>query len=78
MSRTILKLARPINEIEIDLDENTLEAEGYIKVVRCNDCKYYWKNMKDNVDEPAPACLASPKIDAFCSEGERKDDADNR
>lgn len=45
-----------------------------VPVVHCKDCKFYWKNMKDNIDEPVPACLASPKIDAFCSEGERKDD----
>lgn len=39
-------------------------------VVRCKDCKYYWKNY---TDDSVPVCLASPKDDAFCSEGERRD-----
>ena len=41
-------------------------------VVRCKDCKYYWKNHMD--DDSVPVCLASPRDDAFCSEGERKSD----
>lgn len=42
-----------------------------VPVVRCKDCKHYWKN-KPRKD--VPVCLASPKDDAFCSEGERKED----
>lgn len=40
------------------------------EIVRCKDCKHYWKNspMTD-----VPPCLVSPKDDAFCSEGERKE-----
>lgn len=40
-----------------------------VEVVRCKDCKHYWKNKPSN---DVPVCLASPKDDAFCSEGERK------
>ena len=43
-------------------------------LVRCKDCKHYWKN---NPSDDVPACLASPKDDAFCSEGERKEDVDH-
>ena len=47
------------------------------EIVRCKECIHYWKNWKDGEsdcgDEPA-VCLASPKDDAFCSEGERRDD----
>lgn len=42
-----------------------------VEVVRCKDCKHYWKN---NPSDGVPVCLASPKDDAFCSEGERKED----
>lgn len=42
------------------------------ELVRCKDCKYYWKNHKDG--DSVPVCLASPSDDAFCSDGERKDD----
>lgn len=40
-------------------------------IVRCKDCKYYWKNYTDDL---IPVCLATPSDDAFCSEGEWKDD----
>ena len=39
-----------------------------VPVVRCKDCKHYWKNKPSN---DVPVCLASPREDAFCSEGER-------
>ena len=42
-----------------------------VEVVRCKDCKFYWKN---SVMTDVPLCLASPKDDAFCSEGERRED----
>ena len=39
-----------------------------VPVVRCKDCKFYWKN---SVMTNVPLCLATPREDAFCSEGER-------
>ena len=45
-------------------------------VVRCKDCKHYWKNSRDDVPMCLTMCLASPKDDAFCSEGERREDAE--
>ena len=42
-----------------------------VEVVRCKDCKFYWKN---NRDSDGVVCLATPKDDAFCSEGERRED----
>lgn len=44
-----------------------------VAVVRCKDCKFYWKN---NRDSDGVVCLATPKDDAYCSEGERKEDAE--
>ena len=46
----------------------TVDAEP---VVRCKDCKFYWKN---NRDSDGVVCLATPKDEAFCSEGERRKD----
>lgn len=45
-----------------------------VEVVRCKDCKHYWKNKPS---DDVPVCLASPKDDAFCSEGERREDETN-
>lgn len=42
-----------------------------VEVVRCKDCIHYWKNKPS---DDVPMCLASPKDDAFCSEGERRED----
>lgn len=44
-----------------------------VEVVRCKDCVHYWKNGED-----VAICLASPKDDAFCSEGERREDDKTR
>ncbi len=50
-------------------------AQDVVEVVRCKDCKHYWKNWKnDEPDDECAVCLASPKDDAFCSEGERRTD----
>ena len=48
-----------------------------VEVVRCKDCVHYWKNWKDgepDCGDDVAVCLASPKDDAFCSEGERRED----
>lgn len=57
----------PTNSVEYRRQIN------WIPLVRCKDCKHYWKN---NPSDDIPMCLASPKDDAFCSEGERKEDAE--
>ena len=44
-----------------------------VEVVRCKDCKHYWKNYPS---DDVPMCIASPRDDAFCSEGERREDAE--
>ncbi|MBQ2649798.1 MAG: hypothetical protein IJF82_20795 [Achromobacter sp.] len=46
-------------------------AVDAVEVVRCKDCKYYWKN---SVMTNVPLCLASPRDDAFCSEGKREEE----
>ena len=51
-------------------EQPTVDA---VEVVRCKDCVHYWKNGNDE----EAVCLASPKDDAFCSEGERRDDGEN-
>ena len=58
-------------------DDGTGNSIGEIvgAVVRCKDCIHYWKNKPS---DDVPVCLASPKDDAFCSEGERKDDAETK
>lgn len=51
---------------------NNLPTIDAVPVVRCKDCKHYWRNHADDIS--VSVCLASPEDDAFCSEGERKDD----
>ena len=59
-----------IHRIEIPL-KTFLREYDFEAVVRCKYCEHYWKN---NPSEDVPVCLASPKDDAFCSEGERRKD----
>lgn len=59
-----------IHRIEIPL-KTFLREYDFEAVVRCKDCKHYWKN---NPSDDIPVCLASPKDDAYCSEGERRED----
>ena len=56
----------------MEFTEAWVEMYGYKRLVRCKDCRHYWKNGGDN--SKGAVCLASPKDDAFCSEGRRKDD----
>ena len=61
--------------IHRELFENG-EVVGYEyggRLVRCKDCIHYWKNHPTEV----AVCLASPRDDAYCSEGERKEDAND-
>lgn len=55
------------------LDECLLD-DAPEAVVRCKDCKHYWKNKQS---DEVPVCLASPREDAYCSEGERREDGNN-
>ena len=49
----------------------TVEAEP---VVKCKECIHYWNNAKNDKATFVTVCLASPKDDAYCSEGERRKD----
>jgi len=69
MLRRKLGIGGDLAEITLS-DLPTIDAAP---VVRCKDCKHYWRNHADDIS--VSVCLASPKDDAFCSEGRRKDDA---
>lgn len=56
----------------LNVIDNAPNADA--EIIRCKDCKHYWKNWKnDKPDDECAVCLASPKDDAFCSEGERSE-----
>lgn len=78
MSRVTLKLSRPINQIEVDIDENELQVNGFAKVIHCKDCKWYKTNHSWNGKEYR-VCVIEPyeparKADDFCSKAERKEE----
>lgn len=58
--------------MEIEIQKRMDLELNSVRVVRCKDCKFYWKNSRN---ANGVVCIASPKDDAFCSEGERKEDA---
>ena len=74
----VQKVGVSVNRDEL-LEALKFDREQYEKgwndrdneIVRCKDCKHYWKNKPS---EDVPVCLASPREDAYCSEGERKEE----
>ena len=75
MSRATLKLSRPINQIEVDIDENELQANGFVKVIHCKDCRW-GKEVCGNIE-----CVVDINIPPeyhgytwYCPNGERKEE----
>lgn len=64
-------VGEPIEVFLRRLDLKLPPTVDAVEVVRCKDCKFYWKN---SVMTNVPLCLASPREDAFCSDGERRED----
>lgn len=54
--------------------ENFISAEDAVEVVRCSECKYFGKELKQGkhscLNYQLPYCLEND----YCSYGERKDD----
>ena len=74
MTKATIKLKKPITEVELDIDENSIEAEGYVKVIRCKDCK---KRKKCNVATEYHYCSMTGALvheTDFCSWAERKEE----
>lgn len=76
MARMNLKLKIPVTDFDFDVDENSLESNGWVRIVRCKDCKHY-----DNPQKCIVANVAKHKgedrfllFDAnwFCADGERE------
>ena len=75
-SAEIFKEFKHTFDIIVDL-QPTVEVHD---IVRCEECVHYWKNFKDgepDYGDEVAMCLCSPKDDAFCSEGERREDAEH-
>ena len=56
-----------------------MQTVDAVPVVRCKDCKHYWRNNPkwsegESIINSIIVCLASPQDNAFCSEGERRED----
>ena len=70
----------PIKDVEGDIwvpvleeDLNFLKAKA-VEVVRCKDCKHYWKNVNTPGFDGKCTTVGD---DDFCSSGERKDNERN-
>lgn len=90
MATTVITLKRPIRQLELDVSEiNKIEVVGYVKVVRCKDCKHrkgtfhadrrrkeggYWIYWCE-LDTGDPFSLGRNAEDDnwFCADGERRD-----
>ena len=74
MARVVLHLKKPITDFEVDVDINEVDIEvaGYVKVVRCKDCRYWSPATEDS----AGYCgdLMTADENGFCSWAEEKRD----
>ena len=63
------RVSRVIDEQTLANVEHQLARYGYVKVVRCRDCKYRYGclHLVDDGDDDMRRCVASP--DGFCSWG---------
>lgn len=75
MTRGTIKLSKPVYNIELDFDEHSLEANGFVRVIRCKDCKFFYKTYAN------PYCALWSRLDSelpketdFCSWAERKEE----
>lgn len=73
------EIVAKISDVYCEEDDDFIRVDyrrmlEWCHLVRCKDCKHYWKNSNDFND--STVCLASPKDEAFCSEGERKETED--
>ena len=85
--RGVIKLAKPIDELSLDLDENSLDVNGYVRVVRCKDCIHRPTGTGANhdIEFPDDRCPCQcedywyswmPRDNWFCANGERKETED--
>lgn len=64
-----------IGEIVTLEDFDRQPTEDVVKVVRCEDCKYYQDNNNGYPHNECKWCKdETPDADDFCSYGERKDE----
>ena len=78
------KLQRNVDEATLDKAADTLAGFGYVKVVRCRDCKYMFDWAYDRMlckmwadggmdDDAKNVLYPTVKPDGFCAWGRRAD-----
>lgn len=77
MVRGTIKLSRPVYNIELDFDKDSLEANGYVRVIRCKDCKhwndYYRECQSPNWDTGTDDYFVTP-AGFYCGWAEREEE----
>ena len=72
VDRIAAQIQHKVDQVALDKIANTLEQYGYVKVVRCRDCKYA-PLMKYGNNQCVMHFLKT-KPDNFCSWGKIKED----
>lgn len=69
MARMNLKLKTPVTDFDFDVDENSLESNGWVRIVRCKDCKH---RTETTPTKWHPCVDMAVNNDWFCADGERE------
>lgn len=78
MARIKLKLNRPVTELDFDVDETSLESNGWARIVRCGECRY--RITAHGISDGWVLCskpytergIAMHRAAWFCADGERE------
>jgi hypothetical protein len=68
MARVNLKLKKPVTDFDFDVDENSLESNGWVRIVRCKDCKWWHDAIQCSMYSEG----MDTSSDWFCADGERE------
>lgn len=71
-------VVRVIDEQTLANVENQLAEYGYVKVVRCRDCKFRCFDECTRIDEGFKDYWFAIEPDGFCAWGEREEGGDDR
>lgn len=84
MARMKLKLNRPVTEVVFDIDEQSLESNGWEPIVRCRECRY--RITSPGISDGWVLCSkpytergnAMHRADWFCADGAKMEVQDGK
>jgi len=71
------EVQRKVDQEILDANAHVLEEFGYVKVMRCRDCKFRCLDECTRIDEGFKDYWFAIELDGFCKWAERKEGGDD-